>query len=180
MNERPTSYYLVYTSLAKTLMSSAALLELLEQSQTENEQLAITGMLIYMETRFLDRFEGRFIQLIEGEKTAIIQLYEKINRDPRHQQLLLLASGEQKARNFPGWSMSFISEPIEKHGYREPDMALFEVAPFTVDGPACFLKEFYQYNLHLRHEELQRFENANKHEHLLFTLENQASSSETN
>lgn len=141
-------------------MSSAALLELLQESQAENEKLAITGMLIYMETRFLDRLEGRFMQLIEGDKTAIVQLYEKINRDPRHQQLILLASGEQKAPNFPRWSMSFISKTIDQHGYRELDMALFEVEPFTVDGPACFLKEFYQYNIHLRHEELRRFENA--------------------
>lgn len=141
-------------------MSSTALLDLLEESQAENEKLAITGMLIYMETRFLDRLEGRFMQLIEGEKTKITHLYEKIKRDPRHHQLILLCSGEQKTPNFPHWSMSFLSHPLDQRGYHQPDMALFEEVPFIVNGPACFLKEFYQFNLQLRHEELRRFEDA--------------------
>lgn len=50
---------------------------------------------------------GVFLQLLEGEESAVESLYQKITSDPRHQhvtRIFLVRDGE---RVFPNWSMGF-------------------------------------------------------------------------
>jgi hypothetical protein len=102
-------FYLIYTSKAKARMSQPALARILEQSRRNNMPSQITGLLLYMEGRFLDRLEGRFIQLLEGPEIAVLEMYGRIVADSRHSSILLLESGSLTSRSFAEWSMGFRS-----------------------------------------------------------------------
>ncbi|MBC7913060.1 MAG: BLUF domain-containing protein [Pyrinomonadaceae bacterium] len=92
-------YFLIYRSVASTNMTEEALKLLLAQSRERNKTLDITGMLVF--------FDGKFLQLLEGDEKDVKQLYADICRDSRHKQLITLKEGPANQRQFPGWSMSF-------------------------------------------------------------------------
>ncbi len=72
---------------------------LLFQVREKNKRLAITGILLLI--------QGKFVQYIEGQAPEIDKVYEKIKHDSRHNELVLLDSGELKARQFKDWSMAY-------------------------------------------------------------------------
>lgn len=90
---------IVYASSAVRLFNRAELIELLEASHQANQEHGITGMLLYR--------GGNFIQVIEGENEAVIQLYENIKADPRHNNIILLSQDPILERQFADWSMGF-------------------------------------------------------------------------
>ena len=94
-------YYLIYASSATSLMDEDQLLAMLEEFRTKNEKLGITGMLIYK--------GGNFMQLLEGDKDDVLQLYDAICQDPRHKLVTNILSGEVAERQFPNWSMGFFN-----------------------------------------------------------------------
>ena len=51
--------------------------------------------------------EGSFIQALEGEKSVVERLYEKIGQDKRHTETRVLFRGEIDERHFETWSMGF-------------------------------------------------------------------------
>ena len=92
-------YQLVYTSTATESLSRTELVELLKGSVRRNTRAGITGLLLYQ--------SGTFIQALEGEKAALVELFEKISRDPRHHHIIRLIQGPIKERNFPNSAMAF-------------------------------------------------------------------------
>lgn len=90
---------LVYASSAVRLFNRAELIELLDVSRQANQENGITGMLLYR--------GGNFIQVIEGENEAVLQLYENIKADPRHSNIILLSQDPILERQFAEWSMGF-------------------------------------------------------------------------
>lgn len=92
-------YYTVYVSTATELFTTSQLQSLVEKCNQNNTKLNITGMLLYN--------EGNFIQVLEGEKQIILDLYKIIEKDQRHNGMLKLSEGELEQRNFPDWSMGF-------------------------------------------------------------------------
>ncbi len=72
---------------------------ILNASVRNNEKNEITGMLIYKNSRFL--------QVLEGKKEAVLETYERISKDPRHQNIVLLLKDEIESRDFQDWSMGF-------------------------------------------------------------------------
>ena len=97
--ETNPEFFLVYVSSATTLPSPADLVDLLKQSRETNLKLGITGMLLYK--------DGSFMQVLEGEENAVRSLYNKIERDPRHRNLIILTQGALLKRQFQDWSMGF-------------------------------------------------------------------------
>ena len=98
-------HYLIYVSQANKPMDAAALESILSFSRKNNSEKDITGLLIYRYSPAAD--SGHFIQMLEGEKTEVRALYEKISRDKRHHTVLLLREGEIPARMFSDWAMGF-------------------------------------------------------------------------
>jgi len=90
---------LVYVSFATKKMSDEALKELLEKAREKNQELDVTGMLLYR--------DGFFIQALEGEKIVVENLYRKIMRDSRHRRVMILYKSEISQRGFGDWSMGF-------------------------------------------------------------------------
>lgn len=100
-------------------MAPGALAALMEKSRINNVARGITGVLIYHQQEFL--------QLIEGEREAVQDLYQSICNDPRHQQTYTMWSNPITERSFADWAMGFVA-PIDadlrgKLGY-EPLLSL--------------------------------------------------------
>ena len=108
--------YLVYTSDATRPMSERDLEQLLFQSQRNNTRYGITGLLLYTDMKF--------VQVIEGEKVNIMNLFENIKSDMRHTNVSVLIKGKISQRRYPEWYMGYKSmlpeEVMAKIGYRDP------------------------------------------------------------
>jgi len=92
-------YQIVYMSTAAEPFSKAQLMELLAGSVRRNTTAGITGLLLYR--------DGAFMQVLEGEKAAVTELFEKISRDPRHHHIMRLIHEPIKQRYFPDSAMAF-------------------------------------------------------------------------
>lgn len=90
---------LVYVSSAREKFDKASLVRLLAHSRDNNQAQGITGMLLYK--------DGNFLQVLEGEAQTVRDLYERIQRDPRHQNTIVMLDESISQRTFPDWSMGF-------------------------------------------------------------------------
>ena len=91
--------HLAYVSTAVRFMPVDELTALLEQARQKNDRLGITGMLLYKDKSFL--------QVLEGEPDAVHELYQRIQRDDRHEKVKTLFDEALDTRDFPEWTMGF-------------------------------------------------------------------------
>lgn len=91
--------FVSYMSNQAQILTSQDIEDLLFQIREKNKRLAITGILLLI--------QGKFIQYIEGQASEIDKVYEKIKIDTRHNELVLLDSGEIEKRQFKDWSMAY-------------------------------------------------------------------------
>jgi hypothetical protein len=92
-------YFLLYVSSATTLFSRSELDAILAISRKNNTALEVSGILLYK--------DGNLMQLLEGDENAVVTLYDKLGRDPRHKDLTVIWDGTEEERQFPSWSMAF-------------------------------------------------------------------------
>jgi hypothetical protein len=92
-------FQLCYTSTAAREMERDDLVEVLRISRAKNKALGITGLLLYS--------GNRFVQLLEGDETAVRETYRRIVEDGRHEGLELVFEQEVEERECPNWSMGF-------------------------------------------------------------------------
>lgn len=91
---------LLYISSSSTLLSNEVIFDILNVSRVNNLLLGITGLLLY--------HQGSFLQVIEGEKEAVHELFfNKISFDIRHKDIIKLLDDDIRERNFSDWSMGF-------------------------------------------------------------------------
>lgn len=90
---------LIYASSAVHQMGDEELLEILKKSRENNARLGVTGMLLYR--------GGNFLQVLEGERTVVTELYQQIAKDRRHHQVSKLVERPVQERGFALWSMGF-------------------------------------------------------------------------
>lgn len=106
---------LVYCSSATHPFSEQELAELLAVSRARNSAHDITGMLLYR--------GGEFVQILEGSRSDVEALMEKIGRDPRHRDVRVLLEEPLHERRFDEWTMGYQSlvaaEQGMKSGYRD-------------------------------------------------------------
>jgi len=67
-----------------------------------NKKVGITGALMI--------YDDWFAQVLEGGESDIRDLYERIRRDPRHEDVFLVDTAFFEARIFGRWSMAKVSE----------------------------------------------------------------------
>lgn len=81
-------------------MNETELIEILSKANLINSQKNITGFLLYM--------DGTFAQVLEGDEKTVIDLYSnKIAKDNRHHDCMVLVERTVPSREFPEWSMGF-------------------------------------------------------------------------
>jgi len=90
---------LVYVSLANQEMTDEHLKSMLEKARDNNEKFDITGMLLFR--------DGFFMQALEGDEVNITVLFDKIAKDARHRDVLLVYKKPIKQRGFERWTMGF-------------------------------------------------------------------------
>lgn len=95
----PSMYHLMYVSYATKTFTDNDLTELLFKARKNNANLAVTGMLIFR--------DGNFIQILEGEKKTVKDLYRLIESDKRHNGSIVISDGEIPERQFGNWAMNF-------------------------------------------------------------------------
>ena len=94
---------LMYASRAAAGLDNEEVAAILRQSRTWNPKFGITGVLCLCQTGSL------FIQVLEGGRVQVNQLYNKIVRDPRHGDVTLLSFEEIAERRFAGWAMGQVN-----------------------------------------------------------------------
>lgn len=104
MSDSPLTQ-LVYASAATVPFSEDDLDALLSQARRCNSQLDVSGVLLYR--------EASFFQVLEGEASTVKSLYNKIGRDKRHDNVLLLANRQIEQRDFGEWSMGYVRNPAD-------------------------------------------------------------------
>ncbi len=97
-------YHLAYFSTSTQHFSENDLNELLVTSQKNNQQINITGILLFI--------EGCFLQILEGNKDTVQTLYKKVKEDTRHDDVIKIFDGEKQERSFDKWSMGFKNLPF--------------------------------------------------------------------
>lgn len=91
----------LYASRPVAALQGVALDTILDQSRKNNPALGITGLLCVS--------DDLFIQVIEGGRDEVCDLFNAIVRDDRHQQVRLLAYEEISERRFGNWTMGHVS-----------------------------------------------------------------------
>lgn len=90
---------LLYASGATERTTDELLDAILTVSRRNNAREGITGMLL--------AGEGVFLQVLEGEVTAVRSLVSRIRRDPRHRNVMILNEETISRRLFGNWDMGF-------------------------------------------------------------------------
>ncbi len=90
----------VYASRAAAALTQPIIEDILEKSKVNNPQHGITGILCYS--------GDIFIQVLEGGRDEVCELYNAIVRDARHSNVRLLVFEEIRERKFCNWTMGHV------------------------------------------------------------------------
>jgi hypothetical protein len=90
----------VYASRAVATLAAPVIDQILETSRQRNPRQGITGILCYA--------GDTFIQVLEGGRDAVCDLYNAIARDPRHGNVRILVYEEIGERKFGCWTMGHV------------------------------------------------------------------------
>lgn len=118
----------VYASRSIEPVEKKLLSSILEVSRKRNQERGITG--------FLCISGDIFIQVLEGGRDAISELFVKIANDPRHTSVRLLAYEEIPQRKFGGWSMGQVDLKKVNASLLLKYHETAELDPFTCSGSA--------------------------------------------
>jgi hypothetical protein len=117
---------LMYASRAVPAVDQEELLAILRQCKARNPEHGITGVLCYS--------EGIFLQVLEGGRSAVNALYNRIVADPRHTQVELMSYEEIGERRFAGWSMGQVNMARLNRSLLLKYSATATLDPFSVAG----------------------------------------------
>jgi len=92
---------LLYASRASAALTTAIVDAILERSRENNARAGVTGILCYS--------DDIFIQVLEGGRDEVCELYNTIVRDERHLNVRMLSYEEIAERRFGGWTMGQVN-----------------------------------------------------------------------
>ncbi len=99
------------------------LANILKEARDFNYQHQVTGVLYFA--------DGYFFQCLEGECLTLKSLLvERLNKDPRHQDIKLFETKEIEYPSFPDWSMKYISKRSQIQQFCQ-DMGFNDFNPFA-------------------------------------------------
>ena len=90
-------FQLVYTSKRKPDCSDSEIDKILASCKKNNPAKNITGVLLYT--------DDMFVQYLEGGRQEILDLYDAIKEDSRHERSVMISYGPLEERTFPNWYM---------------------------------------------------------------------------
>ena len=90
-------FHLTYHSKAASSITDQDILDILIESNTNNPQYGINGILLFE--------QGHFFHALEGSKREVLKLMKRIEQDPRHQEIEITLSQQGTRHYFSRWSM---------------------------------------------------------------------------
>ena len=121
---------LMYASHAASSVDAEVLAAILRQSKEHNPRAGVTGVLCFCSNA------RTFLQVLEGGRDAVSAVYNRIARDARHTDVVLLSYEEIGERSFASWSMGQVNmnrlNPSLVLKYSENAM----LDPYAVSGKA--------------------------------------------
>ena len=118
----------VYASRAATALSAAMVEDILERSRINNPAHGITGILCYS--------GDVFIQVLEGGRDEVCELYNAIVRDGRHSSVRMLSYEEIGERKFCNWTMGHVDLSRVNPGLLLKYHEKAALNPFATSGAA--------------------------------------------
>ena len=113
----------LYVSRAVGPQTTTVTTSILQTAQAHNRQHGIGGVLC--------QGQGLYLQVLEGERSAVHRLYSRIIADSRHKDVEMLHLEEVSKRRFAGWSMAHVNlaedDPMVKLNHPEFD-------PYSASG----------------------------------------------
>jgi len=117
---------LMYASRAAQGVKPEALSAILKRSTTHNPSVGVTGVLC---------FSGEvFLQVLEGGRSQVSALYNRIACDPRHHDVVLLSFDEIAERRFAGWAMGQVMMNMLNPALLLKYSERAELDPYAVSG----------------------------------------------
>lgn len=110
MRKYNVMHRIIYLSSGVRIFTDEEINELLNVSRSNNQKSGLTGLLLYS--------EGNFMQILEGDKDAVDMTYKKIQHDPRHRNIILIANESINKLSFSEWKMGYSivdGEFLKKH-----------------------------------------------------------------
>ena len=92
-------FHVIYVSTATEPLIKPGFVDLLNVARKRNQKLGLSGLLLYS--------RERFIQVLEGDESAVTKVYASIQVDNRHKDIDLLRFEAKQHRHFPDWRMGF-------------------------------------------------------------------------
>ena len=92
-------YQLTYSSISSDGLRLEDLNNILEEAKAKNASMNISGCLIH--------HNETFVQILEGNKQHVLEIFEKIKNDSRHHTIKLLWDNSIDQRYFVEWNMAF-------------------------------------------------------------------------
>ncbi len=108
-------YELIYCSVANPNLAEKDTADILAKARDFNSKNDITGCLLF--------HNNEFIQILEGDKKILQDLIEKIKKDDRHSNVMVLAENTIEKRVFDKWSMAY--HKIENNDVINVDRLIF-------------------------------------------------------
>lgn len=99
---------LIYASEAAEPLDPTKVQALLDHARLSNRLRDITGMLVF-DSRY-------FLQVIEGDRQQLSDLYGRFVQDTRHDRLMILSVEPVEERLFSDWSMGFAAIDSARRG----------------------------------------------------------------
>lgn len=128
-----STYRLVYYS-DNRLSAAASVPEeiesILDASRRNNALVGVTGALMFS--------GGYFIQVLEGAEEAVEATFERIQQDPRHGNVQLVAFEPVDEPSFRNWSMAYVGRPGESDDYLAGLGEKTGFDPAALDGQHLF------------------------------------------
>ncbi len=119
---------LLYASRAAEPVSTEMVNDILLKARSHNPAMGVTGVLC---------FGGDiFLQVLEGGRDQVNQLYSKILQDKRHKEVILLEYGEIAERHFNHWTMGQVNLNKLNPSVMLKYSTLPELNPYAVSGHA--------------------------------------------
>ena len=125
---------LIYVSKLDCNLAINNLSAIFEKASKKNKSRDITGFIVY---------NGKyFLQVIEGNKDTVNNLYGNIVQDERHTDILLLGTKDLENRDFEDWNLGYVNSDkvIKEFLYLKTKKRLFLPYQFTYEFALDFLK----------------------------------------
>ncbi len=120
---------LVYVSEVTEGFGDDDIKQILEVARIKNSEAGVTGMLCF--------HRNYFLQCLEGGRKEVNSIYQRILRDNRHSNILLLDYQEIQEREFTNWTMGYMPESSLTSSINMRFSGTPEFTPYEMAGESC-------------------------------------------